>query len=583
MYAALLSKVESCNGLKKAEDFVRFMDWLLLEGEALIRGTSGNKAVEKQLTSQLKSWRPDLWPEPDDLTSLTGGQHNSFNHLEEYIRTTRRPHLKLCESFLRAAPSDYRCSVLNSWLNDPACEQQRKKLFPRRLHPINATQEPFPWHSLLTLDQDYQLPKNPFADQWQTLGSRPQWTPPPPEVKSLLNESVEVAGRTLIIPREEGGWDYLKFLSNTETPEDLAKEGDKIRFMATIASQLGLKSTIPSVVGSYCWDDLQNDLDLIPSAKKDRLEEKCRYVDGATGYCLHLTSSADAPYHLYPYDLDPDTQADEILGGFYKYAHDFGRLFDNELISPPVMAADHDEQTNRKHYIFAPYGGAVGEGRVLLWKQALEHPNVGPVGMRDSGDTKSLKEMGKDYFFSWRSPIILDFEESEDRAKVAFSELAKNAQGLVLQYARCFQKQFNPASISSTQSHEVKIKKVLTTLFQNAFPRLTADDVEQAMDEDGLLSQAVREIVYWCGHDASFVDDILNGRISKTTYPALPDTACVRPLLDQDKELVPGIGVVTRDNQANIGITYGVNPLMALNAVILKLLAKGVLTTTSSD
>ncbi|WP_422412547.1 MULTISPECIES: hypothetical protein [unclassified Endozoicomonas] len=47
----------------------------------------------------------------------------------------------------------------------------------------------------------------------------------------------------------------------------------------------------------------------------------------------------------------------------------------------------------------------------------------------------------------------------------------------------------------------------------------------------------------------------------------------------EPRELVPGVGFVTRDNQPNLGVSFGVNPLVTLNAVIVKLLARGALTS----
>lgn len=217
---------------------------------------------------------------------------------------------------------------------------------------------------------------------------------------------------------------------------------------------------------------------------------------------------------------------------------------------------------------------------MLQWKKASEHPSAGPAGIRNAGDTKSMIELGEDYFFSKRCQKFLDFEQSEDRAKVAFSELANNAQGLVLQYARCFQQQFDPDDRESMLNHERKIKTILTTLFHKAFPQFTEECVNQAMDENELLSQAVREVIYWCGHDARFINDIKQNIIPKSIYPGCSESTNIADFsILARRELIPGVGFVTWDNQPDLGVQYGVNPLVALNAVIVKLLALGALTT----
>ncbi|WP_422475723.1 hypothetical protein [Endozoicomonas sp. ALB032] len=574
----LISQVKCCNGLARSDDFKKFMDWLLMDGLSWVRGESKYREKEAPFTTRLKSYRPDLWPDPGNEDSTTSPA--LCDQLETYSNRVTNLHFNFIESFLRLAPPGHRIYVLNNWLNNPDCAKQRETLFCRSVHPLNTMGSPNIWQLLLSLDKDYQPQGNQFEHDWQKLDNPQQWTAPPP-ITSLIGKSIEVYGRTLVIQRTDGDWDYLKFLSDTEKPEELAKEGNKISLMATIASQHGLKSSIPDVVGRYRWENVQTGLTtLIPPTIKTKLEEKCRYIDDKTGYCLHLKSTKDAPYHLYPYVLDPVTKADQIFEGLYKYAHDCGVLFSCGLYVPEVMAADHDSVTNRKHHVLSSYVNASSEGRMLQWKKASEHPNVGPVGMRDSGDTKSMHELGEDYFFSSRCQKFLDFEKSEDRAKVAFSELAKNAQGLVLQYALCFQIQFDSGNRESTLNHEHKIKVMLATLFHKAFPRFTEECTVQAMDEDGLLSQAVREIVYWCSHDARFVNDIKHNVIPKSTYPDCPETTNIFDYCTlEPRELVPGVGFVTRDNQPNLGVSFGVNPLVTLNAVIVKLLARGALTS----
>ncbi|WP_422444978.1 hypothetical protein [Endozoicomonas sp. ALB091] len=578
----LISRAKCCNGLTHPDDFMKFMDWLLIDGLSLVRMEPEYRKEEAAFTTRQKSYRPDLWPDPHSQVPIDERLAYSASDelLVAYSKVVTTLHFDIIESFLRLAPPGHRIHVLNHWLTDPDCAKQRETLFRQTVYPLNNLESPNIWQLLLSLDKDYQPPENQFDNDWKKPGNPQQWTAPPPTV-SLTGEYTEVHGRTFAIQRTDDGWDYLEFLSDTEKPEELAKTGNKISLLASIASQYGLKSSIPQVVGRYHWSNAPIDSTTVtPPAKRSKSGEKCRDIEGKAGYCLHLKSTKDSPFHLYPCDLDPVTQADQIFAGLCNFAHDCGVLFSCGLYAPAVITADRDSMTSRKHHVLSSYVDAPFEGMMLQWKKASEHPSAGPAGIRNAGDTKSMIELGEDYFFSKRCQKFLDFEQSEDRAKVAFSELANNAQGLVLQYARCFQQQFDPDDRESMLNHERKIKTILTTLFHKAFPQFTEECVNQAMDENELLSQAVREVIYWCGHDARFINDIKQNIIPKSIYPGCSESTNIADFsILKRRELIPNVGFVTWDNQPDLGVQYGVNPLVALNAVIVKLLALGALTS----
>lgn len=493
----LISKAKCCNGLTSPGDFMKFMDWLLIEGLSLVRMEPEHREEEANYNTRQKSYRPDLWPDPQSNVSTTSSASN--DRLVAYTKLVTTLHFDIIESFLRLAPTGHRIHVLNNWLTDPDCAEQRETLFRQPVYPLNTMGSPYVWQLLLSLDKDYQPPENQFDNDWKKPDNAPIDSPP------------------------------------------------------------------------------------FPSAKRLKPGEKSRDIESKAGSCLHLKSTKlkstnDVPYHLYLCDLDPVTNADQIFAGLYNYAHDCGVLFSCGLYAPAVITAEHNSVTNRKHHVLSSYVDAACEEQILQWKKASEHSNVGPAGIRNFDATKSMIELGEDYFFSRKCQTFLDFEQSEDRAKVAFSELANNAQELVLQYARCFQQQFNPVDRESILNHEGKIKVILATLFHMAFPQFSQECVDQAMDEDGLLSQAVREVIYWCGHDAGFIHDIKQNIIPKYIYPGCSESTNIADfsILEHD-ELIPGVGFVTWDNQPDLGVSFGVNPLVALNAVIVKLLARGAL------
>ena len=572
----LIHTIDSYNNLTQPKDFIGFMNWLLLEGLSIIKLLPRSKDSEKHIPSALLNCRPDLWPAP-----VSQPETKNSTDLEDYISRTITRHNKLLEAFLRAAPSSHRNAVLHHWLINPEYEEHRAQLFDTLLHPMNTTREPYLWHLFLTLDQSYSFPDTKVSEEWTTSSLIPaplqEATPVPKEVKQLLLSDKEVAGRTLRIKSDQG-WDYLKFLSNTETPTDLFKEGQKVRLLRNHKKDLGLNSRIPEVIGFYQWDNLKEDLNQIPPEKKAKLEQKCRYEDDGKSYCLHLKTGKDEPYHLYPYDLNPETEKRLIISGLCTYAHDYGKLFNQGLLGPVLLAAYHDEETDRKHYTLTPYVCFTGEGTMSRWLDATNHPNAGPVGIRDTGDTKTPEEIGEDYFFTLRRPITLDLNDSRDKNRLVFNELARNAQGLILQYARCFRTQFNYQDKASTQNHKEAAQELLTTLFESAFPRLDKASIQQALTEHDLLGQATREVVYWCAHDAPFVEHLLNGHIPQETYPAFPPMSRVKDLSEKEREqLIPGKGFVTEEPFENLGEDNGINPLIKLNAIIVKLLALGVL------
>ncbi len=578
--AEIIQKIKDHNGFSTIHDFVGFMDWLMVE-----KHQEACRKVRESLPSKQHPFRPDIYPDPN-LPVSEPSSSNQVDMDEPKFSDHFEPLTDLydmLEAFLMAAPESHRIAAIKHWLNDPECEAQRKTLFSTPYYPLNTGQrDVFFWNLLLTVDQDCPEPDNPLNNEWQSLISGKEaisCTAAPDTLDPLFDSQSAVAGRTLRRQKHDGGWDYLKFLSNTETLDKLKMEGGKIQLLKQHKDLFGLKSDIPCVEGLYLIPQLEKHLNNLRPEEKSKLLEKVNVSHDGPGYALHLTTPPGQDYHLYSYDLDPDTMADDIKALFNRSAHDLGQLWSRGLLGPQVMASFHDEASYRMHLVLAPYAGYLSEGDLCKWSgSATDHPNIGPVGVRDFGDTKSPMEFNENYFYSHNKNVMADFDKRQDRNRVRLSELANFVQGLVLEYARCFKHQFDYRDIQSVTSHESAIKAILKTSFLRAFPKLSEQAVELAMEQNGLLRQTVTQTLYWCAADVPYVQDLRNGRIPAEVYPDWPANSMLAPLglINQARLTDRGFTPGDSSSAPHLGGRNGRMVLMSLNTLICKLLAVGV-------
>ncbi len=575
--AEIIQKIKDHNSFSTIHDFVGFMDWLIVG-----KHQEACRKVRASLPPNQHQLRPDIHPDQP----VNDGSSPTQVDMDEMIFFVHFEPLKdlydMLEAFLMAAPESHRIAVIKHWLNDPECEAQRKTLFSTPYYPLNTGQrDVFFWNLLLTVDQDCPEPDNPLNNEWQSLISGKEaisCTAAPDTLDPLFDSQSAVAGRTLRRQKHDGGWDYLKFLSNTETLDKLKMEGGKIQLLKQHKDLFGLKSDIPCVEGLYLIPQLEKHLNNLRPEEKSKLLENVNVSHDGPGYALHLTTPPGQDYHLYSYDLDPDTTADDIKALFNRSAHDLGQLWSRGLLGPQVLAAFHDETTYRMHLVLAPYAGYPSEGILCKWSgSATDHPNIGPVGVRDFGDTKSPMEFSEDYFYSHNRNVMADFDKRQDRNRVRLSELANFVQGLVLEYARCFKHQFDYRDIQSVITHESAIKEILKTSFLRAFSKLSEQAVELAMEQNGLLRQTVMQTLYWCAADVPYVQDLRKGRIPAEVYPDWPATSMLAPLSDSNKKRLTDKGFTPgNSSDPHLGGSNGRMVLMSLNTLICKLLAVGV-------
>ena len=230
--------------------------------------------------------------------------------------------------------------------------------------------------------------------------------------------------------------------------------------------------------------------------------------------------------------------------------------------------------------MLAPFLNLKCEGSIEQWNGlATDFPNIGgpKIGMRDKVDILLPEEKSSHYF----SRQIIDTASLEDQNKIRLEELAKAAQGLCLQYARCFNHRFSHNSQESIKTIEKDISGLLVHLFSNALP-LSEDECRAHMEDHNLLNQCCREISYWLAKDTPYVSNLRKAEINRKVYPHLPLSmqGCVLTAIQSGCLKEHGFVDVSKsynDSSCQLGAQSGRMPLIALNALVVKLLAYGAL------
>ena len=269
------------------------------------------------------------------------------------------------------------------------------------------------------------------------------------------------------------------------------------------------------------------------------------------------------------------------MEGLLKYARDYGRIWNKGFLPPPLLSANHDVSNDpRKHIMLTPFIGLYREGTIAQWNgSASNYPNAGGgnMGMRDKGDIALPEEKSANYFPRHK----VDTTNSIDQNKIRLEELAKAAQGLVILYARKFNLTFNHENLESIKTIQEDVSKLLTNLFTSSMG-LEQAECADIMNGQDLMMQCSREISYWLAQNAPFTKDLRNAEINRFVYPHLPEEmhGCVLTE-EQSSYLIDGIGFhdpkLDIGDNCKLGARSGANPLIALNALIVKFLVFGTL------
>ncbi len=173
-------------------------------------------------------------------------------------------------------------------------------------------------------------------------------------------------------------------------------------------------------------------------------------------------------------------------------------------------------------------------------------------------------------------------EDHEIQSKIRIEELGKAIQGACLLYARCFRDDFNINDEAKLVLINDDITQLLISLFTSAFP-LTQSECIELMSRQDLLPQLVREMVYWTASSAEFVTDLRNAHINLKAYPQLPENMQGCKLAENQRQFLKDSGFIQSKrngktgNTQQLGSASGRLPLIALNALTVKLISHGIL------
>ncbi|MTI13767.1 hypothetical protein E1189_12210 [Sansalvadorimonas verongulae] len=457
----------------------------------------------------------------------------------------------------------------------------RKRIFQQNQYPLNTFfSEHFLWTTLvMPITEDIPPPQSRY------FLSDPDLSAGPMESIPMLDDCVspgrlaEAFGRTFKCDNAKGMQRFCKIQSAQESQAVFLRTYQRLEWVKKNRHALGLESEVVTPLKVARLDQPSQFIKRTGLAENEQ-DRLLAQTGKEARLAMLFSCPEDKPYEQYVYDVqDPQV----AMEGLKKYASDYGRLWKYGLMGPAVINAYHDIDKNRRHTFLSIYIDSDSEGNIERWNgQATNYPNVGgSVGMRDQGDIRKPEEIeeGFDAFPKCTyDPLVNN--------KIRLNELGRTAQGLILLYARRFQGGFDCSSVASVQAVEQDIGSLLSKLFCHAAP-LSEQACLKFMQEDGLLSQCAREVSYWTAKDVPYVHDLRRAVINRDVYPHLPAKMRGAVLTDNDQAFLTDKGFhdPTRDvgDECQLGVGSGRNPLIALHALITKMLCHTVVAMKVAD
>ncbi len=629
IHQTVLEKFQYFNAVLSSKGYCQFMTWLL---QWPIMADYPQVELLKNIPEQYRKMRPDF--------PVIEGEERAMNEycgwgfmgpVSDYLAHTKRlKYLMVC-SFIENAPKPCKEALLNHWLKGDADPNNTDTLFSSELHPLSMDVfETQLHHSLLYLI-DSLLPdcQSGLRDDFNRMSDqsgRVEYSDDSCFICPKEVPKAAVFGRTFYhqdCQSSDGRFHYLKVQNHSESTKDLQQQFLKLEYFAKNRKKLGLLSTpvypeklllLPQLSDTLLknglskqekakiqwtcsgedfestfddlldnewdhscylsaskakrtrWTELLDDNSCLPDAKKQKLTESLASKD-AQRVGIQFSCNKEAPYNEYVYQSKTTEAA---LAGLHAYAHDFGLLWSRGVIAPDACSAYHDQATDRKFEFLAPYNMHLNVGRVGQWlNYSTDFPNIGPAhtGMRDMGDAFSVDDIDVSKLYPEASGFI-DPAILRNRARLEY--LAKAAWGIVLEYGRGFHESFNHTDSSSISSVESHIGGLLAELFSQSFKE-DKNTVLQIMKENGLLAQCAREISYWM--TSKYIEDVKNGVIPESVYPNYKGVRVGHRLSPYQQKEITDEGF--RDNF--LGARNQPNPLLSLNAMVVKMLSHGCL------
>jgi hypothetical protein len=496
----------------------------------------------------------------------------------------------MISSFLQHGAEKNVQALLNHWLKKPSTENAQQWLFNQQIYPNNTVfYEHFNCDVLLSAAL-HLLPK-PQANDFPVISQHAPNAIPDAVEKWMARSPDDRLNRTLIW-KNGSRTEYLKIQSLEESRSDYCRQYTRLSYLYDNTSRLGLKSHCGKPEGLYLITPSTLNL---PDNEKTELLTKVGFDQCIA---MHFSLPSDQPYEVYA--NAPDITPEQARYGMKLYAHDYGRLWQMGINGPDALSAYHDENAGRKYHFLASLAHIINLGVMDSWRIFAHYPNLGGmVGMRDHVDSRPCQEFGSDYLSSTRNhdSMMVNPDDPTDVSRVRLLELARSAWGMVLlwgdRYNNAMEQAKTPEAMEQAKrdnDFEPVVLPLLATLFSEAFS-MDYDECESIMKEDGLYAQAVREMRYWMDNvNAPYVKDIKTHRINHEVYPDYPESMRAQVCSEEDVDHLTEHGFVNKEKASqeedsgrpslysHLGaIPNGRNPLLSLNALVVKMITRGCL------
>ena len=636
-YLEVLTKLQEMNALKSPEGFQNFMDWLI---RWKLSDSQPRDDLLALIPDDYRKMRGDFPMMSDSGIEMAEGcGWGWMNPIRDYLAHTQWLQHYMIFSLLEHAPLHFIESVINHWLNNDDTVDIREKLFTQTQHPLSVCfTEPRPWNLLLKAverlapQQDSKLRQELTQRDGsglipEAINNRhlvPFQAPNKPFIFGRTVAAINSAPVDTVDATHPQENTYLKIQSHNESDQQFFKEAQRIQYfhdnqlkselkgpalrLDAVLNTHTLKETLSQCAltdtekaqlllrcskkrpnshlyealkndwGDDCeaassrakrthWHTLLEDDSLLPETKKQKLITHLLSIDTGANMML-LRSPADYHYETY---IDQVEDPAVRLAGIAHYLEEFGSLWFKGVLGPDACSAFHDAG-HRIYHFLAPFFYHDNVGSIELWSGAsTDFPNIGPEGSRDRGDAKTTSELNTKELFGQpgtpENPNTL-------RTKAAQEALAKAAWGGLLLYGRCFRNNFNPDCPESVSTIKEDIHHLLGTLFSKAF-NMSSEECSRLMNEHDLLNQTAREMSYWMSHH--YVKDLREGLIPESVYPYYQGVRGPHKLAPHQADYLSDDGFKGGQESIQLGAETGRNPLMALDALVVKFLSYGCL------
>ena len=316
------------------------------------------------------------------------------------------------------------------------------------------------------------------------------------------------------------------------------------------------------------WHTLLEDDTPLPATKKQKLTAHILETDIHSNMML-LRSPAGYRYEKHAYQAEDPA---EQLSGIARYLEEFGAMWYGGVLGPDACSVFHNflDRSGGRYHFLAPFFYRANIGSIDQWPgTSTDFPNIGPEGTRDRGDTKTISEQDIKTLFGRSGEL----ENSDTlQARATLEALAKAAWGAVLVYGRCFRENFDPDSLEKVTKVKDDIGRLLGTLFSKAF-NMNVEECLRLMNEQDLLNQTAREMNYWMTDH--YVKDLREGLIPESVYPHYQGIRGQHKLATCQADFLSDEGFKGDYESVHLGAANGCNPLMALDALVVKLISYG--------